>query len=375
MRKLGFLPPQVMLDALRAQGDDALHRDRLIHDLDVNMDALRALFDQVLEVTRLEAGTVLLQPRAVRLQELFARLQARFALQALNEGVRLEFSITQAIVMADPLALERMVANLLGNALKHTPEGGTVWVGWRAQRNTLEVRDSGAGIAPDQQQRIFDEFYQIHQSGDHTQGLGLGLAIVKRLAALGGQTVGVRSALGLGSTFWLKLEAAQESSHPAIAKTEYVVAAISMPLEKVKQRQLLFVENDATLLRLTSSLLRMNDWQVHAFVDADEAMDWLRTGVSCDLLLTDFRMGTRWDGAQLIEAARALPERSHLPAIVMTGDGAVAELASMTRLQAGGVQSATTRLLHKPVKTAQLLQVMSESVNGAVPSKDLVIPA
>ncbi len=363
----------IMLDALRAQGDDALHRERLMNDLDVNMDALRALFDQVLEVTRLEAGTVLLQPRAVRLYELFARLQARFALQALNEGVRLEFGITQAAVMADPLALERMVANLLGNALKHTPEGGTVWVGWRAHRRALEVRDSGAGIALDQQQRIFDEFYQIEQSGDHTQGLGLGLAIVKRLAALGGQSVGVRSALGQGSTFWLKLTAVQALQE---FKEKEPLAAISgKPAQLINQRQLLYVENDATLLRLTSSLLRMNDWQVQAFSDPDDALAWLQAGSPCELLLTDFRMGSHWDGARLIEAARALPGRSQLPAIVMTGDGAVAELASMARLQSGGVQSAPTRLLHKPVKTAQLLQIMAQSVNAAASGGHLLTPA
>jgi K+-sensing histidine kinase KdpD len=75
--------------------------------------------------------------------------------------------------MADPLALDRMLANLIGNALKHTPAGGVIWVDWRSQRDRLEVRDSRVGIAQDAQQRILDEFYQVDAQKDHAQSLGL----------------------------------------------------------------------------------------------------------------------------------------------------------------------------------------------------------
>jgi signal transduction histidine kinase/CheY-like chemotaxis protein len=377
----------ILLDALRLQGDDVQERLRLLHDLDVNMDALRALFDQVLEVSRLQAGTVQLHPRSLRLADLFSRLQARFALQALNKGVRLEFALTQACVQADPLALERMLANLLGNALKHTPSGGTVWLGWRSQRHRIEVRDSGAGIAPEEQQRIFDEFYQVDKGSDHSQGLGLGLAIVRRLAQLGGQTVGVRSAKGQGSVFWLSLRAVADQrastdalglpvklSTPVLVRlpplTDNALLANAERLREPTQGCLLYVENDATLLRLTSSLLRMNGWQVQAFAEPEQALTWLSQGCDCAILLTDFRMGEQWDGAKLIEAARALPRREHLPAIVMTGDGAVAETGSMRRLLSqpaderseGSEQTQITRLLHKPVKTAYLLEVISQSI-------------
>lgn len=356
----------ILLDALRSLGADSEQRKRLIHDLDVNMDALRALFDQVLEVSRLQAGAVQLQPRPVRLADLFSRLQARFALQAINEGIRLDFGLKNAWVMADPLALERMVANLLGNALKHTPSGGAVWVGWRGTRGRIEVRDSGSGIAADEQQRIFDEFYQIDKSTDHTQGLGLGLAIVRRLALLGGNDVGVRSALGQGSVFWLSLQTTTEPVKPAMPSIKL------QPEETGPDAlgELLYVENDATLLRLTSSLLRMNGWKVHAFADPQQALDWLSQAPHCDLILTDFRMGEQWDGAKLIEAARALPGLASLPAIVMTGDGAVAEIGSMRRLlsSAGDAVPSTqiTRLLHKPVKTAYLLEVIAQSVERSV---------
>lgn len=347
----------IMLDVLRAQGDDPQQRKRLIHDLDVNMDALRALFDQVLEVSRLQAGTVRLQPRPVSLNDLFARLQARFDMQAQRKGVRLRFAASRQAVLADSLALERMVANLLGNAIKHTAAGGAVWVGWREQRQRIEVRDGGAGIDAQEQQRIFDEFYQVDKNSDHTQGLGLGLAIVKRLAVLGGQQVGVRSAPNQGSTFWLSVQAVGTAHSSGVEMT-------SVQLVPSRSRNVLYVENDLTLLRLTSSLLRMNGWVVTGFAEAEKALEWLAQGNQCALLITDFRLSVRWDGAQLIAAMRALQGRQSLPAIVMTGDGAIAERANMANLKAHTAGAAPTRLLHKPVKTAVLLQVMNECVDN-----------
>jgi two-component system, sensor histidine kinase len=341
----------MLLDALRTKGLDASQQQRLLQDMEVNLDALRALFDQVLEVSRLDAGTVQLQPRAVNLGELFERLLSRFEMHAQSKGILLKLRPTQAWVSADPLALERMLANLLGNALKHTPRGGTVWIGWRASRQRVEVRDAGVGIASDEQQRIFDEFYQIGGPGkDHAQGLGLGLAIVRRLAALGGQSVGLRSAPGQGSTFWLSLD----SIMPPVAQQA------SMPMRQAQLGHVLYVENDAILLRVTSSLLRLNGWQVSSCTDPTQALQLLEEGQAFDVLLTDFRMGEQLDGVQLIEKARQLPKRSCLPAVVMTGDGAVAELASMKQLQlASGAQPATL-LLHKPVKTVQLIETLTQ---------------
>lgn len=367
----------IMLDALRSLGDEREQRNKLLHDLDVNMDVLRALFDQVLEVSRLQAGAVQLHPRPVRLADLFNRLAARFALQALNAGIRLDFGVTNAWVMADSLALERMMANLLGNACKHTPSGGAVWIGWRGIRGRIEVRDSGTGIAPAEQQRIFEEFYQIEKNTDHSQGLGLGLAIVQRLSVLGGQSVGVRSQLGQGSVFWLNLQSTDTpAAQPATQEPLQPSWAALKDTQKTLRGELLFVENDATLLRLTSSLLRLNGWTVHAFADPQQALDWLSQAARCDLLLTDFRMGEFWDGAKLIEAARALSGRLNLPAIVITGDGAVAEIGRMRRLLSSPMnsvgcpsalnQTQITRLLHKPVKTAYLLEVISQSIEQTV---------
>jgi CheY-like chemotaxis protein len=104
----------------------------------------------------------------------------------------------------------------------------------------------------------------------------------------------------------------------------------------------------------------VNGWQVTTCTHAQQAMAWLKQHRHFALLLTDFRMGEGWDGAQLIEAARALPGYTRLPAIVMTGDGAVAEQANMGKLNAapGEENAVITNLLHKPVKTSQLIEAI-----------------
>jgi two-component system, sensor histidine kinase len=355
----------IMIDAMRSELVEPAQQQRLLHDMEISMDALRSLFDQVLEVSRLDAGTVQLQPRAVRLADLFARLQARFMLQAAAKRVRMRFHCPMDVwVTADPLALERMVANLVGNALKHTSAGGAVWVGWRGQRGRIEVRDNGVGIAPSEQQRIFEEFYQVGNQ-DRAQGLGLGLAIARRLAALSGQHMGVRSAPGRGSTFWLTQEPAPLVPYEFNLETKESLPA-KTPLEGMPRGKVLYVENDERLLTVTTRLLRLNGWQIYPFSNPQQAVDWLLAGNNCDLLLTDYRMSEQWDGLRLIEATRALPGRAWLPAIVMTGDGAVAELASFTRLQHGEGQP-SARLLHKPVKTIELLQALEQALQHHMP--------
>src|SRR5262249_41654849 len=122
----------------------------------------------------------------------------------------------------DPLLLERMLKNLVSNAVRYT-ERGRIVVGCRraGRRVRLQVVDTGIGIPPEEQERIFEEYYQL--AGASTQGLGLGLAIVKSLADLLGHPVNVRSAPGRGSVFSVELDGALEA--PAAAEVPLAPAA------------------------------------------------------------------------------------------------------------------------------------------------------
>lgn len=120
--------------------------------------------------------------------------------------------------MADSLMLVRVLSNLMDNAIKFSPAGGTVVVALRGGQShwRLQVRDAGMGIAPDAQARVFEEFVQMHNEGrDRRQGLGLGLAIARRLALLMNGDITVRSALGAGTCMTISLPRAAPPPHPA----------------------------------------------------------------------------------------------------------------------------------------------------------------
>lgn len=164
---------------------------------------LEALFD----VARIDAGAVLPKPEPVALAEVFARLEEEFLPQAAAKGLRLRMVPSAHILATDRLMLERILRNLVANAIRYT-DAGKIVVGVRRRggRACIEVCDSGPGIAPEHLRRIWDEFFQVgNLSRDRAEGLGLGLSIARKLARTLGTPLDVRSQLGRGTVFSLDL--------------------------------------------------------------------------------------------------------------------------------------------------------------------------
>ena len=331
-------------------------RNHLLDDAERNLTALRQLFDQVLDISRIDAGAVPINPQAVPLQPLFDKLDARFGGEASAKQVWLRFAPTNEAVLSDPDALERMLANLVGNAIKHTERGG-VWVGFRHARGRIEVRDSGVGIDPVHHQRIFEEFFQVDNPGrDRASGLGLGLSIVQRLADLLRHPLGLVSAPHQGSTFWLGVDATHA---PAAAPA--VAAALSPLLsrEPLAGRVIYLIENDAQVARALNDLLLDAGAKAHLFASAEAALLAAESGARADLVITDYRLGDAMDGVEIVQQLRAL-WGSKVAAIVLTGDTAIRDLA---RIDATLHTSAEpghnrTRLMHKPVSADLLIQTV-----------------
>ncbi|MEO5691494.1 MAG: ATP-binding protein, partial [Usitatibacter sp.] len=152
---------------------------------------LEALFSEVLDVSRLDAGAVVANPQPVALQALFDRIDVDLSTAAQEKALALRFVPSSRVVVSDPVLLERILRNLVANAIKYTPAGG-VLVGARRRggRIVVEVRDSGVGIGESEQALVFEEFYQVESvARDRHKGLGLGLAIVKRLCTLLGHDI------------------------------------------------------------------------------------------------------------------------------------------------------------------------------------------
>ncbi|MDR6775456.1 ATP-binding protein [Azospirillum sp. BE72] len=175
----------------------------LLTDLKAAQRSMRDLLNAILDISKLESGAVTPRLADLPLSPLLDQLEAEFAGLAEDKGLRLRAVPTNAVVRSDPALLERIVRNLIGNAIRYTETGG-VLVGCRTRGDRLwiEVYDTGRGIAEPDRRRIFEEFVQLDRPDrDRSEGIGLGLAIVERLARLLDHPVSVRSVEGRGTVF------------------------------------------------------------------------------------------------------------------------------------------------------------------------------
>ena len=304
------------------------------------------LLDDLLEISRLDAQVLTPAIASVSLAALFDRLGAQHAPAAAEAQVRLVWRDRGLAVHTDATLLLRVVGNLIGNAIRHTPAGGTVLlVARRVGGNVrIEVRDNGVGIAPIHQARIFEEFYQVaNTERDRRQGFGLGLAICARIAALLGTRITVRSALQAGSTFALILPRA-EPDDIALTAPEPVTPSALTGL------RCLVIDDDPAILEGSRALLAKWGCRVDAVATVAQAIDRLGApGAVYDAVLCDLQLACDEDGTAVIEAAASLQP----DALAVLVSGATGPEV-LQRLRRGGVM-----LLTKPVAPAKLRALLS----------------
>ncbi|MNX55166.1 Sensor histidine kinase TodS [compost metagenome] len=184
---------------------DAMHVARRQQTV---LEDLNRLLDGLLDVSRMDAHLLRIERRRVSLDALFDALRQDYEPQALARGLTLSVLPTDIELDTDPALLRRILDNLLSNALSYTVEGRVLLCARRRRGGAvIQIWDTGVGIAPDAQEAVFTEFTRGVDAPDAGQGLGLGLAIVRRLAALLGYEVSVRSAVGKGSVFSVRMPA------------------------------------------------------------------------------------------------------------------------------------------------------------------------
>ena len=185
----------------------ANERRRIVARIDAALSAMNELFNALLDISKLDAGVLSPSITEFPVAKLLDRVDTTFTEAAQEKGLSLRFISSSAWVRSDFILLERIVFNLVSNAVRYTSSGGVV-VGCRKRGLNLriEVWDTGPGVPQDQQQNIFGEFYRLGApGGDGRSGLGLGLAIVKRLVDLLDGSIEVSSEVNVGSTFTLTL--------------------------------------------------------------------------------------------------------------------------------------------------------------------------
>lgn len=314
---------------------------KLVTQLIASTEALRSLLDGLLDISRLDASVIHPRIGDVPLQDLFDRLAHDYAAVSAEKGLRLRFMPTRLTVRGDPPLVERIMRNLVANAVRYTDRGGIV-VGARRHRTgvRLEVWDTGIGIAANERERIFHEFYQVgNPERDRGKGLGLGLAIAQRLAHLLGSHIEVGSTPGHGSHFALTLPRGGKSG------TAPSAAPVMMP-GRLPAALIVVIDDEHTVLQATQALLE--GWgceTVLADSGAAAQAALAERGRRPQLIIADYRLRDGETGAGAIGALQA-EHGADIPAILVTGDTAPERLRE--------AQASGYHLLAKPLAPAQL---------------------
>ena len=309
-------------EALRQRSHDP-EVASLVNSINESVDALEGLFSELLDITRIDTGGVDVNPAPVRLRDLFARLRLHFEPTAFEKGLMLSFHGEQRVAHVDPVLLERVLRNLVSNAIRYSDDGGLL-VSCRPRQGKLliQVWDSGIGISEANLPRIWDEFYQAQSNrpleAHHRKGLGLGLAIVKRLAALMEAPIAVRSRVGHGTVFSLEVPVGKAPRNVEAAAPGAAKAALGLTL----QNRLIVVVEDETAVR-EGLVVVLKAWgaSVLSFESVAAVEGWLATPIdeTPDLLLVDYRLPQGRTGIDALTKIRAAWPGRKLPAIVITG--------------------------------------------------------
>lgn len=331
----------------------------LVVNLEASVRAMQDLLDALLDISRLEAQTVKVNPRPFPIAELLAKLRNGLSPMAIDKGLHLRVRTSSAWVMSDPVLLHRILLNLVNNALRYT-QRGSVLLACRKVRNgshvRIEVWDTGIGIAPEHQQDIFREFYQVgNTERDRNKGLGLGLSIVERTATLLGHTLRLDSNPGRGTRFSIEVPAGLPDVQVA-----HAVAMEALPIDDLAGLGVLVIEDDKLAAQALSTLLESWGCQVTEVDGLDGALARLAQGVVPDVIVSDYRLRAGENGIETVARLRAAAGR-HIPACLMSGD-TQADVMQMAR-------ESDLILLHKPVRPAKLRSLIrrlrQEAMGGA----------
>jgi signal transduction histidine kinase/CheY-like chemotaxis protein len=356
------------LAALRAEGDGE-QRTELVDRMSESIHALDTMFSALLDVSRMDAGAVRVETKPFAVAPLLHRLAHEFAWTAEAKGLRLSVRIgrhPQGLHAAsDPVLVECIVRNLLGNAVKHTESGG-VLLACRWRRGVgdghwrIEVWDTGPGIPADARERVFEEFFQLRDRGhDRSAGLGLGLSIVKRTAQLLGHPLLLDSIPGKGSRFAVELPATTAPvTAPAELQAQGSLAGVAVGL----------VEDDAEVREATCALLERWGCRVSAGDSADALLARLaeQPGVLLRALIVDYELAGGVNGSDAIAQVRRACG-SQLPALVVSGASAPDRLLE---LQASG-----NDWMIKPVQAARLRSWLVQATRSRAALRDVVAAA
>ena len=341
----------LLMEALKLS-DGAAEQAELHGKIDASMDNLTELFDALLDISKLDAAAIEVNLQTVPLAPMFKRLQQQFQTEADAKQLQLRVRESALAVVSDPLWLQRILGNLLSNALRYTDNGGIILAARpRGDEIEIQVWDSGRGIPEQDQQRIFIEFEQLHNpQRDRSQGLGLGLSIVHRLSELLGHSVTLQSAENQGAKFSVRCPIATPILH-----AESVTPTVSHA-NLLQGCKVLFIDDEATVRDSMKLLLSKWHCEVQTVGSINELKALMATGSYVpELVISDYRLQDNNTGVEALDLVRGQFENPP-PGMLISGDTAPERIAQ--------AMDSGYHLLQKPVKPAQLRTFINRALIG-----------
>ncbi len=321
---------------------------------------LLKLISDILDLSKIEAGRMELSREDVTVASAFTEvISALHPLAEKKSQTLLQQVEPHLHVNADAMRFKQVLMNLAGNAIKFTPESGRIELGARQvdEQVRVEVRDNGPGIPPDQQQRIFEAFVRLTQTGSATEGTGLGLAITSRLVELHGSKLGIESRPGEGTCFYFSL--------PLIAIARDLPGQTSMPMPRARKApRILVIEDNEVTGQLIQSQLTSSGYETLKCAQPERAREMAAEhqpdAITLDLLMQPVH------GLEVLLQLKNDPRTSKIPVIVVT----------IVDQPGVGTALGADEYLIKPVDKATLLAAVERclrSRGGAAPARTILV--
>lgn len=338
---------RMFISALRGKLVQSDAREIAAH-ADNALSAQESILNSLLDIARLEAGSMQTQVRDFRLDPLLDALGHEFGILAASRGLALRRITTRAIVRSDEALLRRILQNFLSNAIRYTSSGRVV-LGCRYAGDAvrIEVHDQGPGIPESLQAEIFEEFRRLHDGVANDRGAGLGLATVERIGRLLGHPIGLRSQLGRGSVFSVTVPLGDPSALDAAAP---ILATETGADSSLRGCRVWCIDDDPRVCEATRALLQRWECEVGFTGGAGDALDAAHAGAPPDLLVLDVLL----DGTEGPVLYPRLCERWQVsPPVVLVTAERDASLREMAQARGWGY-------LTKPVRPPALRALMTQ---------------
>lgn len=336
----------LFLDVLEQQNKN-LEQEMIIHKIKKSSCSLENLLESLLDISKLDAGVISVNKQPFSIQKVFDVLESEFNSIAKEKNISIHFVTTSLYINSDLQNVERILRNLIANAIRYTDKG-RVLVGCRRHENSVSllVYDTGIGINEDNNEIIFEEFQQLdNPSRDQNNGLGLGLSIVSRLVKLLGAELSFNSTPNKGSVFSVTLP---RSLSPPLTQLNTLSFE---PNAELSGKHIIIIDDEEEIRNALKLLLEGWGCKVTELVSLQDTNQKLSLINTPDIILADYRLQNHETGVDVINAIYDFYKNSNIPAAIITGDTAPKRIKE--------AKDSGFQLLHKPVSGGKLRAILN----------------